>query len=81
MTAYETCPFCEGFDEYDREGFKTKCSHCGEEIMLCDKCLNSEDNPNRVCNWHEVIKGGISYGVCFRGTTKHVIREQYAEEV
>ena len=53
----EICPYCDGENilqhDVEKDGYKVKCQHCGEEIMLCDACLNSEDNEGQFCNWSE----------------------------
>lgn len=68
--AVEICPHCmceNIFPNYSVgvDGYKVKCQHCGEEIMLCDECLHSDDNPHRKCDWHDTVYGGA----CYRGMT------------
>lgn len=69
--AVEMCPHCMGenvFQNYDVEksGYKVKCQHCGQEIMLCDECRNNADF--KPCNWQSTATGGK----CYRGTTKYI---------
>lgn len=66
--AVEMCPHCMSenvFPDYDtkKDGYKVRCQHCGEEIMLCDECQHSDDY--RPCDWRETSTGGK----CYRGTT------------
>lgn len=69
-TFIETCPHCDGENDYlDPIGYVAKCAHCGEEIMLCDKCMHADDNPYMKCDWHEEVIDGKLCGVCFRGIT------------
>ena len=53
----EVCPNCMGENiiqwDVEKDGYKVKCQHCGEEMMLCDACLHSEDNEDRFCDWSE----------------------------
>lgn len=70
--ASEICPHCMGENIYpmydvEKDGYIAKCKHCGKEILLCDECLHSEDNPLRKCDWIETEIGG---GRCFRGRTE-----------
>lgn len=46
---------CENVIKWDveRNGYKVYCQHCGAEMMLCDACVHSEDNPERKCDWSE----------------------------
>lgn len=77
--AVEVCPWCCGenvFPNYDvsKKGYIVVCQHCKEEMMLCDECLHSDDNPHGNCDWHEdrhLPKSERHFGYCFRGTTKH----------
>mgnify|MGYP001860895018 CR=1 FL=1 len=62
--AVEACPHC-GYEHYEkdwspRKGYRTRCMHCGESILLCDECLHADDNPERRCDWDE------NTGRCFR---------------
>ena len=69
----ETCPHCENENElFDvpKDVFKIKCKHCGQEIMLCDKCYLIDEK----CDWRKTKTGGK----CFRGET--VFREQKSGE-
>lgn len=66
----EVCPHCMGENEYpmwntEVSGFVAVCQHCGKEILLCDACMHTEDNPLQSCNWCETECGGK----CFRGFT------------
>lgn len=68
--AVEMCPHCMGenvFKNYSvqKNGYKVKCQHCGEEIMLCDECRHNADY--KPCDWHETDNGGE----CYRGATKY----------
>ena len=53
----EVCPNCgveneiHGWDT-DRDGFTAYCPHCGCTMMLCDECMHAEDNPGKICDWH-----------------------------
>lgn len=74
--AVEFCPHCESenvFPDWDTEkqGYTAKCQHCGETIILCDECLHADDNTGRGCDWHEKVHGNETWGICFRGMTKH----------
>ena len=69
IIAIETCPHCdhENFyteDETLSNKFMATCKKCGETIMLCDRCLNSEDNCEQYCDW--CISG------CFRAKKDYV---------
>lgn len=62
---YEMCPYCGHENEFhDPQDYIVKCQHCGREILLCDMCLNAEDNKYQKCDWHMV--NGKS--CCMRGT-------------
>ena len=68
--AVEMCAFCESENTYpmhnvDVDGYVVICKYCGQQIMLCDECQHSEDNPNRHCDWCATECGGR----CFRGNT------------
>lgn len=70
--AIECCPFCDSENVFvNHHGYKAVCNECGEEMMLCDECRHADDNPTMICDWHEIKINNISYGVCFRGITKH----------
>ena len=51
----EVCPYCMGENiiewDVEKDGYVTKCNHCGSKIMLCDACLHSDDNVGRYCDW------------------------------
>lgn len=69
--AIEVCPHCDNenvYTDWDVEikGYVAVCKHCGKEIMLCDECLNNEDNPSQNCDWRKTNCGGK----CWRGITK-----------
>lgn len=54
--AVECCPHCECENVYPNwnvktQGYVAKCKGCGKDIMLCDECLNSDDNPMQKCDW------------------------------
>ena len=53
----EVCPDCMGENiiewDVEKDGYKVKCHHCGEEMMLCYSCLHSEDNDCQFCDWCE----------------------------
>lgn len=66
----EVCPHCDSENVYPMldaniNGYVAVCNHCGKQIMLCDECFHSEDNPNQKCDWCSTECGGK----CFRGTT------------
>ena len=44
---------CENVLKWDveRNGYKVYCQHCGAEMMLCDACFHSDDNPEGKCDW------------------------------
>lgn len=44
---------CENVIKWDveRNGYKVYCQHCGAEMMLCDACWHSDDNPRKKCDW------------------------------
>lgn len=71
----EMCPYCMSenvFRNWDaqKQGFVAKCWQCGQEIMLCDECLHSDDNRTGRCDWHGVYANGREIeGRCFRGVT------------
>lgn len=72
----ECCPFCGGenvFHNWDMktQGYIAKCQHCGEAIMLCDECRHAADSCEKRCDWHEKVHGNETWGICFRGMTKH----------
>ena len=77
--AVECCPHCECENVYPNwdvktQGYVAKCKGCGKDIMLCDECLNADDNPGQKCDWSEE-KG------CFRCTKKQETeRENYYVE-
>ena len=76
MEAAECCPYCEGenvFPNWDtaKQGYIAKCQTCGEQIMLCDECMHAGDNTGRRCDWHEEVHGNKTWGICFRGMTRH----------
>lgn len=68
--AVELCPHCMEesiYPNWDKsQGYKARCTHCRAEIMLCGKCLHTEDNKWGRCDWRETETGGV----CFRGETK-----------
>lgn len=73
MELVELCPFCMKENTYpdwnvDRQGFVAKCSHCGEEILLCDEChqIAIENGQSHMCDWEETETGGK----CRRGEWK-----------
>ncbi|MCC2255559.1 hypothetical protein LKD70_14235 [Ruminococcus sp. CLA-AA-H200] len=73
--AVEACPYCmqeNVFPNYDveKQGYIVQCKHCGGQMMLCDECLHADDNPTSQCDWHEEVRNGLSFGVCFRGITE-----------
>ena len=39
----ELCSYCMGENvlqwDVEKDGYKAKCQHCGEEMMLCDACF------------------------------------------
>lgn len=54
--AVECCPHCGCENVYPnwdvkKQGYVAKCKGCGEDIMLCDECLNADDNPGQKCDW------------------------------
>lgn len=77
--AVECCPHCECENVYSnwdvkKQGYVAKCKGCGENIMLCDECLNADDNPGQKCDWSE--ENG-----CFRCPKKQEAeRENYYVE-
>ena len=62
--AVEVCPHCMGETTVPgwtpSDGYRVKCSHCGESILLCDECFHAEDNPRHICDWDK------NTGKCFR---------------
>lgn len=73
--AVETCPYCVGENTYpdkdcEQEGYIETCQHCGKEIFLCDECKHADDNIQGSCGWHEEVKNGQKFGVCFRGIVR-----------
>lgn len=68
--AVEVCPHCMGEntvpDWAPSDGYRVKCSHCGESILLCDECMHAEDNLDRNCDWDDTT------GKCFRDYKKEV---------
>ena len=65
----EVCSCCMGENvlqwDVEKDGYKAKCQHCGEEMMLCDACFYSDDNENHYCDWTE--EG------CWRSRTANVV--------
>lgn len=66
--AVENCPHCGEpsiFPLWDVEkrGYVARCQTCGKEMMLCDECLHSDDNPSMTCDWTD---NGTECGTCFR---------------
>lgn len=59
----EVCPHCDTevtvMWDVEKQGYRATCPNCGEELMLCDACMNSEDNEGMHCDWSEA-------GGCFR---------------
>lgn len=51
----ELCPYCSSENilqwDVEKNGYETKCQHCGKEMMLCDACYHSEDNENQFCDF------------------------------
>lgn len=66
--AVEICPHCMGEntvpDWAPSDGYRVKCSHCGESILLCDECMHALDNLDRNCDWDDAT------GKCFRDYKK-----------
>ena len=76
----EVCPYCGNENIYPMHnvninGYVVHCKHCGEEILLCDECLNAEDNLGQHCNWNKTNCGGK----CFRGTTINKFKNENME--
>ena len=69
--AVEVCPHCMGEntvpDWSPSNGYRAKCSHCGESILLCDECYHALDNPKHICDWDSTT------GKCFRDYKKEDI--------
>lgn len=59
----EVCPHCDAevtvMWDVEKQGYRATCPNCGEELMLCDACMHSNDNEGMDCDWSE--NGG-----CFR---------------
>lgn len=59
----DVCPHCDEevvmMWDVDEKGYQPFCPHCGKKMMLCDECMNAEDNEVGACDWSE--EGG-----CFR---------------
>lgn len=74
MEIVEWCPSCECenlFENWNvkKQGYMATCWNCGKQLLLCDVCLRSDDNPNGRCDWREVRtekKECLAAG-CFRG--------------
>ena len=69
----EYCPHCDSEATYpdynpDKQGYKVRCTECGEQIMLCTECFHAPDNKEHYCDWH-VSRESEHYqiGKCFRG--------------
>lgn len=66
--AVEVCSHCMGEntvpDWAPSDGYRVKCSHCGESILLCDECMHALDNLDRNCDWDNTT------GKCFRDYKK-----------
>lgn len=65
----EPCPYCGHDNLWENldpvaNGYVAVCQECGEEIMLCDECLHSDDNPDQKCDWQKC--DGCKGGTCFR---------------
>ena len=72
LEAVEMCPHCDNENVFagwdvNIKGYIAICKHCGKEIMLCDECMNAEDNEGMSCDWCPTECGGK----CWRGTTKN----------
>lgn len=76
----EVCPNCEReitmIWDIDDLGYKAFCPVCGEQMMLCDACIHSEDGLNENCNhcdWQEHDDGTSR---CFRcGVERRMVVE------
>ena len=64
----ETCPHCAEIHDFivPEDQWVVTCPDCGEEMMLCNKCL---DDENYHCDWHEEVIDGHLCGICHRGIT------------
>lgn len=56
LAAVECCPHCGYENIYlnwnvKTQGYVAKCKSCGKNIMLCDECMNADDNPMQKCDW------------------------------
>lgn len=69
--AVEVCSHCMGEntvpDWAPSDGYRVKCRHCGESILLCDECYHALDNPKHICDWDSTT------GRCFRDYNKEDI--------
>lgn len=63
----EMCPHCGNENvvnwDVEKDGFVIRCGECGKEMMLCDACYHSDDNPQQRCDGC-VVNGKWK---CFRG--------------
>lgn len=64
----EVCPHCEAevtvVWDVEKQGYQTTCPNCGKKIMLCDACLNAEDNEYMRCDWFSNKE--FPDGLCWR---------------
>lgn len=53
----EVCPHCDTevtiMWDVKAQGYRATCPNCGEELMLCDACMHSDDNEGMHCDWSE----------------------------
>ena len=61
---YELCPNCDnevGMSwNVAKHGYKAFCPFCGQSLMLCDECLNGEDETACSCDYDDET------GLCHR---------------
>ena len=66
----EWCPHCDTENNFKwditKDGYVSKCTGCGKPLMLCDECMNADDNTRNKCDWEK--EGNICK--CFRGQYK-----------
>jgi len=75
----ETCPDCSHVNavymDCRKEGYRTKCANCGNDLMLCDPCQHDENGELLDdCDFHWTDReNGI--GACRRSCEPYIHRE------
>lgn len=90
MKTWEVNEWCQNCEEENsiqwntkEMGYVTKCTHCGEKLMLCDECQHEYDKEKDVIVWKDYCDWcADAGGVCYRDTTPVAISTygKYDEE-